>query len=61
MALEVKGVKKSYGEFSVSLDLSVDKGETLALVGPSGSGKTTALNLISGISVPKEGKIIVDG
>jgi ABC-type Fe3+/spermidine/putrescine transport system ATPase subunit len=61
MALEVKGVKKSYGSFSVSLDFSVNKGETLALVGPSGSGKTTALNLISGISTPDEGKIIVDG
>jgi ABC-type Fe3+/spermidine/putrescine transport system ATPase subunit len=61
MSIEVKGVKKTYGNFSVSLDFSVDKGETLALVGPSGSGKTTALNLISGISAPEEGKIIVDG
>ena len=61
MALEIIGVKKSYGSFSVSLDFSVNKGETLALVGPSGSGKTTALNLISGISAPEEGKIIVDG
>jgi len=61
MSIEVRGVKKTYGNFSVSLDFSVNKGETLALVGPSGSGKTTALNLISGISAPEEGKIIVDG
>jgi ABC-type Fe3+/spermidine/putrescine transport system ATPase subunit len=61
MSIEVKSLKKSYGNFSVSLDFSVNKGETLALVGPSGSGKTTALNLISGISAPEEGKIIVDG
>ena len=61
MSIEVKGVKKTYGDFSVSLDFSVNKGETLALVGPSGSGKTTALNLISGISAPEEGRIIVDG
>jgi ABC-type Fe3+/spermidine/putrescine transport system ATPase subunit len=61
MALEIIGVKKSYENFLVSLDFSVNKGETLALVGPSGSGKTTALNLISGISAPEEGKIIVDG
>jgi len=61
MALEVRSLKKSYGSFSVFLDFSVNKGETLALVGPSGSGKTTALNLISGISAPEEGKIIVDG
>jgi ABC-type Fe3+/spermidine/putrescine transport system ATPase subunit len=61
MSIEVKGLKKSYGNFSVCLDFSVNRGETLALVGPSGSGKTTALNLISGISAPEEGKIIVDG
>jgi len=61
MSIEVKGIKKSYGNFSVLLDFSVNKGETLALVGPSGSGKTTALNLISGISSPEEGRIIVDG
>jgi len=61
MSLEIIGVKKSYGDFSVSLDLSVNEGETLALVGPSGSGKTTALNLISGISAPDEGTIIVNG
>jgi len=61
MALEIIGLKKTFGSFSVLLDFSVDKGETLALVGPSGSGKTTALNLISGISTPEKGKIIVDG
>jgi len=61
MALEIKNLKKTYGNFSILLDFSVNKGETLALVGPSGSGKTTALNLISGISAPEEGKIIIDG
>ena len=60
MALEIKNLKKTYGNFSILLDFSVNKGETLALVGPSGSGKTTALNLISGISAPDDGKIIVD-
>jgi len=61
MALEVIGVKKTYGNFSVSLDFSVEKGETLALVGPSGSGKTTALNLIAGLAEMEEGKLIIDG
>jgi len=37
MPLEVMGLKKNYGDFFLSLDLSVGNGETLALVWPSGS------------------------
>jgi ABC-type Fe3+/spermidine/putrescine transport system ATPase subunit len=59
--LEVKSLKKSYGDFSVSLDLSVGVGETLSLVGPSGCGKTTALNLIAGLVEPEPGSVIIDG
>ena len=61
MALDVVGLKKSYGDFSISLDLKVENGETLALVGPSGSGKTTALNLIAGLAEPDSGRISIDG
>jgi len=61
MPLELIGVKKTYGDFSVSLDLSVNKGETLVLAGPSGCGKTTALNLIAGLVAPDCGKILLDG
>jgi ABC-type Fe3+/spermidine/putrescine transport system ATPase subunit len=59
--LEVKALKKSYGDFSVSLDLSVGAGETLSLVGPSGCGKTTALNLIAGLIEPESGCVSIDG
>jgi len=59
--LEVKALKKSYGNFSVSLNLSVGAGETLALVGPSGCGKTTALNLICGLIEPESGSVSIDG
>jgi ABC-type Fe3+/spermidine/putrescine transport system ATPase subunit len=61
MALEVTGLKRSYGDFSVHLDFTVDSGETLSLVGPSGSGKTTALNLISGLSLPDSGRVLIGG
>jgi len=61
MALEVKSLKKTYGDFSVSLDLSVNAGETLTLVGASGCGKTTALNLIAGLVEPESGSVIIDG
>jgi len=61
MALEVRSLKRSYGDFQVSLDLTVDDGETLVLVGPSGSGKTTALNLIAGLAQPDSGTVIIGG
>jgi ABC-type Fe3+/spermidine/putrescine transport system ATPase subunit len=61
MALEAVGLKKSFAGFSVSLDIRVEEGETLALVGPSGSGKTTALNLIAGLAEQEAGKVIING
>jgi putative ABC transport system ATP-binding protein len=44
-----------------SIDLTVAKGEFLALMGPSGSGKTTLLNLIGGLDRPDSGAITVAG
>ncbi|MDR2731096.1 MAG: ABC transporter ATP-binding protein [Treponema sp.] len=58
--LKVKALKKSYGDFSVSIDLSVGTGETLSLVGPSGCGKTTTFNLIAGLIEPESGSISID-
>ena len=42
-------------------NLSVKKGECIAIVGASGSGKSTMMNLIIGLLAPTEGKIVVDG
>ncbi len=43
------------------LDLTIDKGDFLALMGPSGSGKTTLLNLLGGLDKPTAGTVNVGG
>lgn len=64
--LEIKDLKKYYGadESLVKaldgINLSVKKGEFLAIVGSSGSGKSTLLNMIGGLDIPSEGTVMVD-
>ena len=63
VALELKGVSKSFGSIVANdqVDLTVYKGEILAVLGENGSGKTTLMNMISGIYYPDSGKIFVNG
>lgn len=44
-----------------SLSLTVNKGESVALIGPSGAGKTTLLNILAGILSPNQGEVLIDG
>ena len=61
--LEIKGVSKYFGSTVANKDinLTVNKGEILALLGENGSGKTTLMNMISGIYYPDEGHIYING
>jgi molybdenum ABC transporter ATP-binding protein len=46
--------------FHASADLTVERGETVALVGPSGAGKTTVLRVVAGLLRPAEGLVVLD-
>ena len=44
-----------------NLSMDINKGEIVALIGPNGAGKTTAFNMVTGVYVPTEGHITLDG
>ncbi len=65
--IALEGVRKSFrskrGELTAIEDvsLSIAEGEFVCLVGPSGCGKSTVLNLIAGLEMPDEGRVLADG
>ena len=61
--LEVKHVSKSFDGKSVLRDVNLElrDGELVCLLGVSGGGKTTLFNVISGLILPDEGQVLLDG
>ncbi|SDF77080.1 putative ABC transport system ATP-binding protein [Lentzea fradiae] len=65
--IECRNLRKTYGSGDTAvhalrgLDLTVEKGEYLAIMGASGSGKSTLLNILGCLDVPTSGQYLLDG
>ncbi len=61
--LEIRGITKSFGNNKVldGINLTIHRGEAVAIIGPSGTGKSTILRIIAGLLPVDEGEIYVQG
>jgi phospholipid/cholesterol/gamma-HCH transport system ATP-binding protein len=63
VSLQVRGLRKSFGDQEVlkGLDFDVRPGEIFVIMGPSGSGKSVLLKHLIGLEEPDEGEILIEG
>jgi phospholipid/cholesterol/gamma-HCH transport system ATP-binding protein len=61
--MELKGIRKAFGGNVVldDVDLTLYRGEALAIIGPSGTGKSTILRIIAGLLAPDTGEVVLQG
>lgn len=61
---QLEGVTFAYGQgpsVLQNVDLKIDRNRCIGLLGPSGQGKTTLVNLLVGLLVPQQGRLLIDG
>jgi ABC-2 type transport system ATP-binding protein len=61
--ITIRDLTKKYGDFTAvdNLSLTAERGEIFGFLGPNGAGKTTTIRIISGLSLPTAGTVLVDG
>jgi branched-chain amino acid transport system permease protein len=61
--LEIRGLTKAYGGIQAvkDLDLTVMPNSIVGIIGPNGSGKTTFFNLVTGLTAPDSGQVVLAG
>lgn len=61
--IELKQISKSFGNNVIldQVDLTIYRGEALAIIGPSGTGKSTILRIMAGLTAPDSGEIYIQG
>ena len=62
--IKAEGLKKVYGGDFVSVDdlsFHINKGEIVGFVGQNGAGKTTTIKMLTGILMPTEGRVVING
>ena len=61
--VELRAVTKTFGKTTAldGVNLTIKDGEFFVLLGPSGAGKSTTISIISGITAPTRGQVVING